>query len=56
MKIGYFCNTTNWKKQPYTQILDEARDIAIVIKIVGIPFGSLNIILTMKEWNLAQIH
>ena len=29
MKIGYFCNTTNWKKQPYTQILDEARDIAI---------------------------
>ena len=29
MKIGYFCNTTNWKKQHYTQILDEARDIAI---------------------------
>ena len=29
MKIGYFCNTTNWQKQPYTQILDEARDIAI---------------------------
>ena len=29
MKIGYFCNTTNWKKKPYTQILDEARDIAV---------------------------
>jgi len=29
MKIGYFCNTTNWKKKPYTQILDEARNIAV---------------------------
>ncbi len=29
MNIGYFCNTTNWTKKPYTQILDEARDIAI---------------------------
>ena len=29
MKIGYFCNTTNWKKKPYTQILDEAREIAV---------------------------
>jgi alkanesulfonate monooxygenase SsuD/methylene tetrahydromethanopterin reductase-like flavin-dependent oxidoreductase (luciferase family) len=29
MNIGYFCNTTNWRKKPYTQILDEARDIAI---------------------------
>jgi len=29
MKIGYFCNTTNWKKKPYTEILDNARDIAI---------------------------
>jgi len=29
MKIGYFCNTTNWTKKPYTKILDEARDIAI---------------------------
>jgi len=29
MKIGYFCNTTNWKKKVYTQILDETRDIAI---------------------------
>ncbi len=28
MKIGYFCNTTNWTKKPYTKILDEARDIA----------------------------
>ena len=28
MKIGYFCNTTNWTKKPYTTILDEARDIA----------------------------
>ena len=29
MRIGYFCNTTNWAKKPYTQILDEARDIAV---------------------------
>jgi alkanesulfonate monooxygenase SsuD/methylene tetrahydromethanopterin reductase-like flavin-dependent oxidoreductase (luciferase family) len=28
MKIGYFCNTTNWKKKPYTEILDNAREIA----------------------------
>jgi len=28
MKIGYFCNTTNWKKNPYTEILSNARDIA----------------------------
>jgi len=28
MKIGYFCNTTNWTKKTYTKILDEARDIA----------------------------
>ena len=29
MKIGYFCNITNWKKKSYTEILDNARDIAI---------------------------
>ena len=29
MKIGYFCNTTNWEKKSYTEILDNARDIAI---------------------------
>jgi len=29
MKIGYFCNTTYWKKKSYTEILDNARDIAI---------------------------
>ena len=29
MKIGYFCNTTNWKKKPYTEILNNARDIAV---------------------------
>jgi len=29
MKIGYFCNTTNREKKPYTQILEETRDIAI---------------------------
>ena len=28
MKIGYFCNTTNWEKKSYTEILDNARDIA----------------------------
>ena len=27
MKFGYFCNTTNWNKKPYTEILDNARDI-----------------------------
>ena len=29
MNIGYFCNITNWKKKPYTEILDNARDIAV---------------------------
>ncbi len=29
MKIGYFCNTTNWTKKPYAEILDNARNIAI---------------------------
>ena len=29
MKIGYFCNITNWEKKSYTEILDNARDIAI---------------------------
>ena len=29
MKIGYFCNITNWKKRPYTEILNNARDIAV---------------------------
>jgi len=29
MKIGYFCNTTNWEKKSYTQTLEETRDIAI---------------------------
>jgi alkanesulfonate monooxygenase SsuD/methylene tetrahydromethanopterin reductase-like flavin-dependent oxidoreductase (luciferase family) len=28
MKFGYFCNTTNWSKKPYSQLLDEAREIA----------------------------
>ena len=28
MNIGYFCNTTNWKKKPHTEILNEAREIA----------------------------
>ncbi len=27
MKFGYFCNTTNWDKKPYSQILEEAREI-----------------------------
>ena len=55
MKFGYFCNTTNWNKKPYAEILDNARDItAYVIKIIGALFGLPNIILIMKEWNLAQ--
>ena len=27
MKFGYFCNSTNWNKKPYSKILDEAREI-----------------------------
>tara|TARA_B100000700_G_scaffold241651_1_gene269042 strand:+ start:714 stop:1880 length:1167 start_codon:yes stop_codon:yes gene_type:complete len=27
MKFGYFCNSTNWSKKPYLQILNEAREI-----------------------------
>jgi len=57
MNFGYFCNTTNWDKKPYTQLLDEAREITEYCdKIIGILFGILNIILTMKEWSLALIH
>ena len=29
MKFGYFCNTTNWNKKKYSQILEDARDITI---------------------------
>ena len=29
MKVGYFCNITNWEKKPYTEILDNTRDIAV---------------------------
>ena len=28
MKIGYFCNSTNWTNKPYNQILEEIREIA----------------------------
>ena len=31
MKIGYFCNITNWKKRPYTEILDNASDEVIKV-------------------------
>ena len=27
MKFGYFCNTTNWNKKTYSQILQETREI-----------------------------
>jgi len=27
VKFGYFCNTTNWNKKPYLQVLEEAREI-----------------------------
>ncbi len=29
MKLGYFCNTTNWKHKPFNQLLDEAREISV---------------------------
>ncbi len=29
MKIGYFCNGTNWKHEPYTDVINNMRDIAI---------------------------
>ncbi len=29
MKFGYFCNITNWTHKPYTQLIDEVRDIAV---------------------------
>jgi alkanesulfonate monooxygenase SsuD/methylene tetrahydromethanopterin reductase-like flavin-dependent oxidoreductase (luciferase family) len=28
MKFAYFCNITNWTHKPYTQVVDEVRDIA----------------------------
>mgnify|MGYP000610256612 CR=1 FL=1 len=27
MKFGYFCNTTNWNKKPFSEVLNEAKDI-----------------------------
>src|SRR6056300_902295 len=27
MKFGYFCNTTNWNHKPYSQLLDETKEI-----------------------------
>ncbi len=29
MKIGYFCNMTNWSHKPYTQLIEEVREIAV---------------------------
>jgi Coenzyme F420-dependent N5,N10-methylene tetrahydromethanopterin reductase and related flavin-dependent oxidoreductases len=29
MKIGYFCNSTNWDNKLYTQVLEETREIAL---------------------------
>jgi alkanesulfonate monooxygenase SsuD/methylene tetrahydromethanopterin reductase-like flavin-dependent oxidoreductase (luciferase family) len=29
MKFGYFCNITNWNHRPYTQVLDEVRDMFV---------------------------
>ena len=29
MKFGYFCNTTNWKRKPFNQLLEEAREISV---------------------------
>ena len=28
MKIGYFCNSTNWNNKPFNEILEQIRDIA----------------------------
>ena len=30
MKIGYFCNSTNWNNKPFTKILEQIRDIALI--------------------------
>ena len=29
MKFGYFCNTTNWNRKPYAELLDEVREISV---------------------------
>tara|TARA_B110000503_G_scaffold36706_1_gene60046 strand:- start:37958 stop:39097 length:1140 start_codon:yes stop_codon:yes gene_type:complete len=29
MKFGYFCNMTNWDHRPYTQLVEQVRDIAV---------------------------
>ena len=29
MKIGYFCNMTNWSHKPYNVLIDEVREIAM---------------------------
>ena len=35
MKFGYFCNLTNTTHKPYTQVLDETRDIATYCDSTG---------------------
>ena len=55
MKFGYFCNTTNWDHKPYSQLLDETKEITTYCdKIIGTLFGTQSITLIMKEWSLAQ--
>ena len=35
MKFAYFCNITNWTHKPYSQLLDEVRDIAVHCDAAG---------------------
>jgi len=56
MKFGYFCNTTNWTHKPYHKLLDETKQITEYCdQNIGIQFGLLNIILTMREWSRVLI-
>ena len=58
MKIGYFCNATNWKnKKSYNEILGEIREIATYCDENDWDSicGSQNIISAMKVWKFAQI-
>ncbi len=51
MKFAYFCNVTNWTHKPYSQLLDEVRDIAVHCDAAdGTRSGSPSTTSTTKAW------
>ena len=36
MKFGYFCNTTNWSKKPYAELLDEVSFLDVLSRELAV--------------------